>query len=390
MEANTQSLSDIAYFITDCKSHAWPFLGHLAHLKSQGISFDVYGAPGFKDVFGKLPQNISEFDELSWLKASLLDLFRIIYEGFLKTIPAVEALWEEKKYKPKLIIADMFASFARTLAQKHGIPIVTVYSTHFFTRFPEPVPEYPTEGDETLISLQKQVEEKYGVIIQPAKETCFEGDKNISCLPQFVGEIFVPPDDNFVYVGPGFRDEDDAQVLALDPEFLKGNDFIYVCLGATISNIEGFTFYESIIEALKDTEHKVLISATMGKAEELIAKGVPKNIIVKSWVPQLKVLEHAKLFISHVGSGSIVEALAKGVPIIAAPIIADQLVNAEVVDALGVGKWLTDKSPENLKKTVEEVLRSDSIKANCKKYKEMIDPKASKEAFVDIIKSFFK
>ena len=41
-------------------------------------------------------------------------------------------------------------------------------------------------------------------------------------------------------------------------------------------------------------------------------------------------------------------------------------------------------------KMVEEVLRSDSIKENCKKYKEMIDPKASKEAFDDIIKTYMK
>ena len=390
MKANTQPLSDIAYFIIDCKSHTWPFLGHLAHLKSQGISFDVYGAPGFKDVFGTLPQNIFEFDELSWLKASRLDFYRAMYEGFLKMIPAVEALWEERKYKPKLIMADMLATFAPTLAQKHGIPLVTVYPTHFFPRFEGLRKELPIKGDETLIPLQKQVEEKYGLIFQYFKDTCVEGDKNICCLPQFVGEIFVPSDDNLVYLGPGFRDEDDTQVLSLDPEFLEGNDIIYVSLGTTIMNIEGFTFYESIIEALKDTEHKVLISATRGKAEELIAKGVPKNIIVKSWVPQLKVLEHTKLFISHVGSGSLVEALAKGVPIIAAPNYGDQPINASVVETLNVGKWLKDKSPENIKKTIEEVLRSDSIKENCKKYKEMIDPKASKEAFVDIIKSFFK
>ena len=390
MEVNTQPLSEIAYFIVDIPSHSLPFLGYLTHLKSQGLNFDLYCPTNYKDMFGALPQNIFEFKELSWRKEGLAEGFLTAYDGFLKTIPAVEALWEEKQYKPKLIIADMLAAIVPILTKKYEIPLVVLHSNYFMLRSEVMSKEIAKiERDESLIPLEKQVEEKYGVQIRTGKDIFIEGDRNVSCLPKFVGEMITPPDDNFVYIGPGFRDEDDASALAINDELLKDNDIIYVSLGTSPTNILGDTCYDSIIEALKDTEYKVIISA-MGKAEELIAKGVPKNIVVKSWVPQLKVLEHSKLFISHVGAGGFMEALSKGVPIIAAPITADQPITASVVEALGLGKWLQDKTPESIKKTVEEVLRSDAIKENCKKFKELINPKASKEAFAGIIKSYIK
>ena len=389
MEANTQPLSDIAYFIIDIPSHIIPFLAHLTHLKSQGLNFDLYGPIGFRDMLGKTAQNIFEFEELLWGKDGEFR-FRSAYAGFLTVIPAIEALWEERKYKPKLILADMFTPWAPILSKKYEIPLVVLYSTYFILRSEELTKGTTVrERDETLIPLEKQVEEKYGVKIRTIKDFIIEGDQNISCLPKFIGEIYTPPDDNFVYIGPAFRNEEDNKELAINDELLKDND-VYVTLGTARPNVLGFSCYDNIIEALKDTEHKVLISAAMGKAEELIAKGVPKNITVKSWVPQLKAVENSKLFISHVGAGGFMEALSKGVPIIAVPNFADQFMNARVVETLKVGKWLQDKSAENIKLTVEEVLRSEAIKESCKKYKEMIDPEAAKETFVGIIKSLMK
>ena len=185
------------------------------------------------------------------------------------------------------------------------------------------------------------------------------------------------------------RDEAETQ-LDIDPAFLRNRDLIYVSLGTANPNIAGFSTYDAIVDAFKDTEHKVLISATMGKAEELIAKGLPKNIIVKSWVPQLKVLEHSKLFISHVGAGGMMEALSKGVPIVAVPNFADQPLNASDVEKLNTGRSLKDKSLEGVKKLVEEVLASQDIRASCQKYPKLMDSEASKAKFVEIVRCLIK
>ena len=101
----------------------------------------------------------------------------------------------------------------------------------------------------------------------------------------------------------------------------------------------------------------------------------------------MRVLEHSKLFISHVGAGGLMEAMRNGVPIIAVPNFGDQPISAEMVERLNVGRWLKDKSVEGMKKLVEEVLKDGEIRDNCQKYKMMIDPMASKRKFVKVVKS---
>ena len=101
----------------------------------------------------------------------------------------------------------------------------------------------------------------------------------------------------------------------------------------------------------------------------------------------MRVLEHSKLFVSHVGAGGLMEAMRNGGPIIAVPNFGDQPMSAEIVERLNVGRWLKDKSVKGVKKLVEEVLKDEVIRESCEKYKKMIDPKASRKKFVEIVKS---
>ena len=395
MESNTHALSDIAYMATDVPTHIYPLLGFLSELELQGYNFDIYGQKNkLRSIFGTMGKNLFGYEELDWSHEGLPGLFKSTYHSFIKTIPAIEAVWEENKKKPKLIIADIFATYAKYLAKKHNIPLLVFHSTYFILQFSDKTCQElmraqigQTKRDDSLLTLQKEAE-KYGITLESVLDIYIEGDRNFSCIPEFLGGSITLKKDEFSYIGPAFRDEKKSEENENDcSEFTSDNNMIYVSLGAAGSNIVGYSFYDTIIEALGDTEHKVLISAGMGKAEELIARGLPKNVTVKSWVPQMKVLEHSKLFISHVGAGGLMEAMLHGVPIIAVPNFADQPINAEMVERLNIGKGLKDKSVEGVRKLVEEVLKDGKIRESCEKYKGKIDPKASKRKFVDIVKS---
>ncbi|ERL86463.1 hypothetical protein D910_03869 [Dendroctonus ponderosae] len=56
----------------------------------------------------------------------------------------------------------------------------------------------------------------------------------------------------------------------------------------------------------------------------------PSNVMVRKWMPQIDILAHPniKLFISHGGHGSILEALYHGVPTLMIPVFLDQFNNA--------------------------------------------------------------
>lgn len=63
-----------------------------------------------------------------------------------------------------------------------------------------------------------------------------------------------------------------------------------------------------------------------------------RGIVVEGWAPQGKILEHRSIggFVSHCGWSSVMEALKWGVPIIAIPIVRDELINARVLEHIGV------------------------------------------------------
>ena len=67
---------------------------------------------------------------------------------------------------------------------------------------------------------------------------------------------------------------------------------------------------------------------------------VPPNIVVESWVPQGDLLPHVDLVVSHGGSGTVLGALATGLPHLMLPQGADQFGNARDITALGAGRQI--------------------------------------------------
>jgi UDP:flavonoid glycosyltransferase YjiC (YdhE family) len=58
--------------------------------------------------------------------------------------------------------------------------------------------------------------------------------------------------------------------------------------------------------------------------------------------PQLDVLAHADVFITHAGMGGCAESLWFGVPTVAIPQAVDQFANAAMLEAIGAGVVLED------------------------------------------------
>jgi MGT family glycosyltransferase len=67
---------------------------------------------------------------------------------------------------------------------------------------------------------------------------------------------------------------------------------------------------------------------------------VPDSVEVRSWVPQMAILEQADAFVTHAGMGSSAEGLYCGVPMIAVPQGAEQPMNADRLVELGVARRL--------------------------------------------------
>ncbi|WP_343283803.1 macrolide family glycosyltransferase [Streptomyces sp. TM32] len=92
---------------------------------------------------------------------------------------------------------------------------------------------------------------------------------------------------------------------------------------------------------------------------------VPANIEVRSWVPQLAILEQADAFVTHAGMGGSSEGLYSGVPMIAVPQGAEQFLNADRLVELGVARRLdtADATAQALREALAELTTDPQVAA---------------------------
>lgn len=122
-------------------------------------------------------------------------------------------------------------------------------------------------------------------------------------------------------------------------------------------------FYKLCIEAFGNTDHTIVMSS--GSKVQISDLGeIPTNFIVKNYVPQTDVLQHAKLFITHGGMNSTHEGLYYGVPLIVIPQSADQPIIAGQVANIGAGITLQMQSltANQLREAADHVLSLSSFK----------------------------
>jgi UDP:flavonoid glycosyltransferase YjiC (YdhE family) len=106
---------------------------------------------------------------------------------------------------------------------------------------------------------------------------------------------------------------------------------IYVTLGTVFT---GASVFRLLLSALADVDADVLV--TTGSQHDPAELGpVPVNATVERYVPQAKVLPRAALVVTHGGSGSMLGALAHGLPLLVVPQQADQFDNAAAAARAG-------------------------------------------------------
>ncbi|XP_024215539.1 UDP-glycosyltransferase UGT4 [Halyomorpha halys] len=92
----------------------------------------------------------------------------------------------------------------------------------------------------------------------------------------------------------------------------------------------------------------------------------PKNVIIKTWMPQPSILAHPhlKMFITHAGLHGITEGAYFGVPLVCIPLFSDQEFDARFVEKAGFGTviLLPELSKELLLTNVKEVLKNPKYK----------------------------
>ncbi|MGE5857174.1 MAG: glycosyltransferase [Solirubrobacterales bacterium] len=109
---------------------------------------------------------------------------------------------------------------------------------------------------------------------------------------------------------------------------------IYVSLGSLGSG--DVPLMQSLVEALEQTPHRYVVSKGPQHAEYELAD----NMVGEEFLPQVSVLPHVDLVITHGGNNTTTECLHFGKPMVLLPIFWDQHDNAQRIDETGFGARL--------------------------------------------------
>jgi UDP:flavonoid glycosyltransferase YjiC (YdhE family) len=154
------------------------------------------------------------------------------------------------------------------------------------------------------------------------------------------------------------------------PRWASAHDrtpLVYITFGTLVgSSPEGMAAYRTALDAIAGLPVRALF--TTGRGVDRGALGtIPANVHVEAFVPQRDVLPHAAAVLCHGGSGTVLGALAAGVPLVVAPLFADQPHNAERVAATGAGLAMPNANAAALRAAIERVLADDAFRSNARR-----------------------
>ena len=260
---------------------------------------------------------------------------------------ALDAAVDE--WGPDLLVHDVAEFAAPLVARRHGLP----YATHGFgAAIPEPVVQAAAAAAAPIwrafgLEPRPRAGLYENLYVDPCPPSLQEPDAvELGRSQQLrIVERALSPSDRTTWIRP-----DDDRLL------------VYVTLG-TVWNDKREVF-RAIVDGLAGLE--VVAIVTVGAQSDPAALGeLPPNVTAHRFIPQSEVLTHCAAAVVHGGSGTLLGALAEGVPLVLVPQGADQFSNSARVAAAGAGLELLPEavSSARIRESVERLLLERSFTA---------------------------
>ncbi|ETI67408.1 macrolide family glycosyltransferase [Neobacillus vireti] len=363
-------MARVLFINAGSEGHVNPTIGVVQELISRGEEVVYFTIEDFRERIEKTGATVRTFDVQEFLKAFISGGRNNLLErinGLLHTadimIPRVLEQIEGEYFD--YIIHDSMFGCGLLLAQILKLPAISSCTSFaqskssFDIMFEQLSREIPEETFAEYQRLTAKIKAKYDAPIHsPYEVFCNPEPLTIVYTTrefQPFGEDF---DQTYKFVGPSISSRLTQENV--DLTVIQGKSPIYISLG-TVFN-QALNFYKLCFEAFGNTEHTVVMS--IGEKLQLSDLGeIPKNFIVKNYVPQTEVLKYTKLFITHGGMNSVHEGLYYGVPLIVIPQSADQPVIAGQVANIGAGIQLQmeNLTANQLSEAAEHVLGQPSF-----------------------------
>ena len=370
-------------------------------LINQGVKLDYYCLENSRSLVESIGV---DFHNLPPFRAKIKEetlQYRVI-EYALDAVPILLPLLQQNP--PCLIIFTGKCLWAAVLADCLNIPSVCIHTNYLL-----PISYFPTLSVLCAgypprfiarhlrlywrdLKLWQVLQKKYALKNILLKDlfkwqpNCINlrGTMNLVYVAEEFQEQATAFNSSYHFVGPCYNARPFDNRSDIAEEFT-----VYIALGSVSLYNQNINFYRQCIKAFAGSVHKVLIA--VGNALNIKDLGeLPDNISVVNYAPQLEILHHAQVFVTHGGTNSVWEALLQGVPMVLFPQGGDQYLVANRVDELKLGVWNRnpDISAEALYALVEEVMADTEIRRNIEQMGNTFRQAGSTTKAVDKIMAF--
>jgi MGT family glycosyltransferase len=367
-----------------------PYIGHInsslnlvRELLNRGYEVSYIDSPKFKD---KIENSGAKFIPYqNFKKANYIQECFSMYRCAYNT-----ALDVGQEYD--LLVYDAEFFLGHILAQALNIPAVKTYATMGING---PVNQELIRKSKINFSMKYQFNVRMVTKIWARGLKLKTGNafSEIAECPADVNIIYTAKEfqplaetfsDEYYFVGPSIHNSR----VTLDIELDKIQcPIIYISLGTLFNKKR--SFFKKCIKAFANKEYVVIITTGNSKTRRQLGK-LPDNVFAYDYVPQHIILDKAALFISGCGMNSVNEAMQHGVPILAAPVVWDQVVDANRIEELCLGKKIDVDftSSKKIFETAKEILSSVEIKQGTLKMKQVMDKYTGAVEAADIIERY--
>ena len=190
--------------------------------------------------------------------------------------------------------------------------------------------------------------------------------------------------ERIVYAGPVLDDPTWTQAW-VSP--WAGNDrrpLVLVGFSTTFQNqVETL---QRVIEGVGGLDIRAVV--TTGPAVDPASLPCPPNVHLCASAPHSELLKEAAAVVTHCGHGTVIRALAAGVPLVCMPMGRDQNDNAARVAARGAGVRLKPSaSADAIRKSVREVLESPRYRESTRELGRRIAEDARDSPVIDVLET---
>jgi UDP:flavonoid glycosyltransferase YjiC (YdhE family) len=272
----------------------------------------------------------------------------------LRTLAGVEAARDVAavlaETGPDVLVADCMLPAAVVAGQAASIPVVSL--VHFL--YGPARAQMTRKGEAWTTDLEQlnATRAAFGLTPAPDGLTAWECvDVLLVTAPRwFDFDVAYPP--NVVHAGP----------LGVRPAPRSRGDRPLVAVSFSTTAMEGQAeLLERVCDALVDQPIDVVV--TLG-GQSTPSGAARRNVTIEPFADHDDLFTRCDVVVTHGGLGTVLRALAHGLPLLMLPLGRDQRVNADRVAQLGAGIHLARDAPaERIRVAVEELIVSPAFRA---------------------------